>query len=268
VNLADSHCHLDDRQFAEDREGVIERAKGGGVRYMLSIGTGEGPPDLAVAVRLADQWPSVYATVGVHPNDAAKKNETTFSDLTALLEHSKVRAIGEIGLDYHWGVPKEAQVPVFTEQLSLAAAKRMPVVIHTRDAWNDTLEILRSEWASTGLPCVMHCFTGDDRQARDCLDLGFHLAFGGVTTFPKSEALREAARMTPLERLLLETDAPYLAPVPRRGKRNEPAFVAYTAKTIADLRGITIDELADATTKNFERVFAISRESGGGESAS
>jgi TatD DNase family protein len=248
---------LDDSQFAEDREGVIERAEAAGVRYMLSIGTGEGPPDLSAAVRLADRWSCVYATVGVHPNDAAKKNETTFSDLAALLEHPKVIAIGEIGLDYHWGVPKEAQVPVFTEQLSLAAGKRMPVVIHTRDAWNDTLEILRSEWASTGLPCVMHCFTGDDRQGRECLDLGFYLAFGGVTTFPKSVSVREAARITPLDQLLLETDAPYLAPVPRRGKRNEPAFVAYTAKGVADIRGISVDELAEATTKNFERLFAI-----------
>jgi TatD DNase family protein len=267
VNLADSHCHLDDSQFAEDREGVIERAEAAGVRYMLSIGTGEGPPDLAAAVRLADRWSCVYATVGVHPNDSTKKNETTFSELAALLGHLKVIAIGEIGLDYHWGVPKEAQVPVFTEQLSLAAEKRMPVVIHTRDAWSDTLEILRSEWASTGLPCVMHCFTGDDWQARECLDLGFYLAFGGVTTFPKSVSVREAARITPLDQLLLETDAPYLAPVPRRGKRNEPAFVAYTAKGVADLRGISIDELAEATTKNFERVFVISSESGAGESA-
>jgi TatD DNase family protein len=257
VNLADSHCHLDDSQFAKDREAVMERAQAAGLRYMLSIGTGEGPPDLAAAVRLADRWPCVYATVGVHPNDAAKKNETTFSDLVALLAHAKVRAIGEIGLDYHWGVPKETQIPVFTEQLSLAATNRMPVVIHTRDAWNDTLEILRSEWASTGLPCVMHCFTGDDRQARECLDLGFYLAFGGVTTFPKSDTVRDAARITPLDRLLLETDAPYLAPVPRRGKRNEPAFVAYTAKAVADLRGIEMDELAEATTRNFERVFAI-----------
>jgi TatD DNase family protein len=266
VDLADSHCHLDDSQFAEDREGVIERAEAAGVRYMLSIGTGEGPPDLAAAVRLADRWPSVYATVGIHPNDAAKKTETTLSDLLALLAHSKVRAIGEIGLDYHWGVPKEAQVPVFNEQLSLAATKRMPVVIHTRDAWNDTLEILRSEWVPTGLPCVMHCFTGDDRQARECLDLGLYLAFGGVTTFPKSANIREAARITPLDRLLLETDAPYLAPVPHRSKRNEPAFVAYTAELIADLRGMAVNELAETTTKNFERVFAISSGSVTGES--
>jgi TatD DNase family protein len=268
VNLADSHCHLDDPQFAEDREGVVERAQAAGVRYMLSIGTGEGPPDLAAAVRLADRWSCVYATVGVHPNDATKKNDTTFSDLVSLLAHPKVRAIGEIGLDYHWGVPKEVQVPVFLEQLSLAAREKMPVVIHTRDAWNDTLEILRSEWTPTGLPCLMHCFTGNDLQARECLDLGFHLAFGGVTTFPKSAPVREAVRITPLERVLIETDAPYLAPVPQRGKRNEPAFVAHTAKVVADLRGMALEELAEATTKNFERVFAIPRESGTGEGAS
>lgn len=256
MNLADSHCHLDDAQFSSDREAVIERARAAGLKYMLAIGTGEGPPDLEAAVRLADMWPCVYATVGVHPNDCPKVEYDTFSHLARLLTHPKVRAVGEIGLDYHWGVPKEAQMPVFIEQLSIASAARMPIVIHTRDAWTDTLEVLREYWAPCGLPCVMHCFTGDVEQARECLDLGFHLAFGGVTTFPKSAAIREAARITPLDRLLLETDAPYLAPVPYRGKRNEPAFVAYTAKGIAELRRVSVEELAEATTQNFKRLFA------------
>ncbi len=172
-----------------------------------------------------------------------------------MLAHQKVKAIGEIGLDYHWGVPKETQLPVFIRQLEIAAAAKMPIVIHTRDAWNDTLAALREHWAPNGLPCVMHCFTGDSVQARQCLDLGFFLAFGGVTTFPKAIEIREAARITPLDRLLLETDSPYLAPIPYRGKRNEPAYITNTARVIAEAKGISVEELAVQTTKTFERVF-------------
>ena len=224
---------------------------------MLAIGTGDGPPDLEAAVRLANEWPDVYATVGVHPNDTPKIDSETFGHLEQSLAHPKVRAVGEIGLDYHWGTPKETQMPAFRTQLSIAAAAHMPVIIHTRDAWADTLDILRSDWAPSGLPCIMHCFTGDIEQAHECLDLGFYLAFGGVTTFPKSTSIREAARITPIDRLLLETDAPYLAPVPYRGKRNEPAFATYTGKVIADLRGITLEELAEQTTQTFERLFNV-----------
>ncbi len=257
MKLVDSHCHLDDAQFAEDRGAVIERAHAAGVEYMLAIGTGDGPPDLEAAVRLADEWPSIYATVGVHPNDAAKTDDHTFEHLKRLLAHPKVVAIGEIGLDYHWGVPKEQQLPVFIQQLAIASAARMPVVIHTRDAWTDTLDALRTHWASTGLPCVLHCFTGNEQQTRECIDLGFYLAFGGVTTFPKSTSVREAARITPLDRLLIETDSPYLAPVPHRGKRNEPAFVAHTAKLLAEIQHLSPEELADETTRNFMQVFQI-----------
>ena len=255
MKLVDSHCHLDDSQFAHDREAVIERAREAGLKYLLAIGTGDGPPDLSAAVRLADEYPFIYATVGIHPNDAPKLEAHTFAHLVSLIEHPKVRAVGEIGLDYHWGVPKDLQVEAFVRQLAIAREARMPIVIHTRDAWDDTLDLLRANWAPTGLPCVMHCFTGDAHQARACLDFGFYLAFGGVTTFPKSAAIREAAFLTPSDRLLLETDAPYLAPVPHRGKRNEPAFVAHTAAVIADLRGVTLDLLASQTTQNFERVF-------------
>jgi TatD DNase family protein len=257
VELADSHCHLDDSQFAEDRSAVMERAHQAGVRFMLSIGTGDGPPDLGVAVRVAEQWPSVYATVGVHPNDAAKKSDSTFDDLKRLLQHRKVRAVGEIGLDYHWGVPKELQLPVFEEQLAIAADARMPIVIHTRDAWDDTIDVLKHAWSSSEVPCVMHCFTGTPQQAQQCLELGFYLAFGGVATFPKASEVREAAKITRLDRMLLETDAPYLAPKPNRGKRNEPAFVAHTAQALSDVRGISIEDLAAATTANFKRAFAI-----------
>jgi TatD DNase family protein len=255
--LVDSHCHLDDSQFESDRAAVIERARAAGVSCLLAIGTGNGPPDLAAAVRLADEYPFIYATVGVHPNDTPKIAADTFADLERLLKHPKVKAIGEIGLDYHWGTPKETQSAAFIRQLEIAAAAKMPIVIHTRDAWTDTLDVLRTHWAETGLPCLMHCFTGTAEQARECLDLGFHLAFGGVTTFPKASEIRESARITPADRLLIETDSPYLAPVPFRGKRNEPAYVAHTAKVIAGVRGVTVDELARQTTHNCARFFGI-----------
>ncbi|HTU43640.1 MAG TPA: TatD family hydrolase [Bryobacteraceae bacterium] len=257
MQLVDSHCHLDDAQFDSDRETVINRARDAGLKYMLAIGTGNGPPDLEAAIRLAEAYSPVYATVGVHPNDALKVGPNTFHDLERLLQHPKVKALGEIGLDYHWGVPKESQRPIFLRQLEIAAGARMPVVIHTRDAWADTIEALRMHWAPTGLACIMHCFTGDAEQAEECLSMGFYLAFGGVTTFPKAAQIREAARITPADRLLLETDAPYLAPVPHRGKRNEPAFVAHTAQVVAAVRDVAVEELAAQTTANFERLFQL-----------
>jgi len=262
VQLVDSHCHLDDPQFDADREAVMERAVEAGVKYMVAIGTGSGPPDLEAGIRLAESYAPVFATVGVHPNDALKVEAGTFAELERLLRHPKVKAVGEIGLDYHWGVPKEAQQPVFVKQLEIAAAARMPVAIHTRDAWADTLETLRKHWAPTGLPCILHCFTGTPEQAREVLDLGFYLAFGGVATFPKAAEVREAARTTPADRLLLETDAPYLAPAPKRGKRNEPAYVAHTAETLARARGVTPEELAAQTTTNCERLFRLEARDG------
>ncbi len=262
MQLADSHCHLDDRQFENDRSAMIERGRDAGLKYMLSIGTGEGPPDLESAVRVADQYAFVFATAGVHPNDVAKVDADTFGNLERLLEHPKVVAIGEIGLDYHWGVPKETQLPVFIRQLEIAATAHMPVIIHTRDAWSDTIDVLGTHWAPTGLACIMHCFTGNSEQARECLDLGFYLAFGGVATFPKAAEIREAARLTPSNRLLLETDAPYLAPIPHRGKRNEPAFLTHTAQAIAHVRGVSLEQLADETTANFERLFWVKRTAG------
>jgi len=258
--LIDSHCHLDDEQFEGDRPAVIERARVAGIEYMLTIGTGNGPPDLEAAVRLSDRYDFVYATVGVHPNDAPKCEEKTFENLERLLAHPKVVALGEIGLDYHWGVPKEAQMPVFLRQLEIAAQARLPIVIHTRDAWDDTIDVLREHWAPRGLPCIMHCFTGNTKRAETCLELGFHLAFGGVITFPKAAEARDAARITPRDRLLIETDAPYLAPVPYRGKRNEPAYVVHTAQALADLRGASIAELGTQVTQNFEALFGLSHQ--------
>jgi TatD DNase family protein len=257
LNFVDSHCHLDDTQFESDRAEVIERASGAGVKYMLTIGTGNGPPDLECAIRLAEQYPFVYATVGVHPNDSPKLQAETFADLERLLAHPRVKAMGEIGLDYHWGIPEDVQMRVFLRQLEMASEAKMPIVIHTRDAWEDTMSVLEKRWAPTSLPCVLHCFTGNAEQARRCLDLGFTLAFGGVATFPKGAEIREAARVTPAGRLLLETDCPYLAPAPHRGKRNEPSFVVKTAEVIARTRDIELAELASESTATFERVFRI-----------
>lgn len=251
--MIDSHCHLDDPVFDADRDAVIQRALDAGVELMVAIGTGKGPPDLEAGIRLADAHPQFMATVGVHPHDAAKAAPDTWQRLEDLLAHSKVIAIGEIGLDYHYDFsPREVQRDVFVQQLQLAAKHRKPIVIHTREAWDETIALLREHWAPHGLPGIMHCFTGNIAQAEQSLALGFYLSFGGVVTFPKATELHEAARAVPLDRILLETDAPYLAPVPQRGKRNEPAFIVHTARRLAELRGVTLEEIARATTDNFQ----------------
>ena len=251
MRLADSHCHLDHRKFADDRDAVIGRARAAGVERMLAIGTGEGPADLEAGLRLAGEYPFILATTGVHPHDASKTTAETLDRLRELARHPKIVAIGEIGLDYHYDFsPRETQMEVFRGQLEVAAEAGLPVVIHTREAWADTLAVLRESRQSEG---VFHCFTGNADEARAALDLGFYLSYGGVVTFPRSEENREAARMTPPDRMLIETDAPYLAPVPHRGKRNEPAFVADTARFLAALRGVPPEALAEATTSNFER---------------
>lgn len=252
MKLIDSHCHLDDKQFDPDRAEVIARAREAGVERMMAIGTGDGPPDLEAALRLARQHDFIYATVGVHPHDAAKATPETFAALEALSRESKVLAIGEIGLDYHYDFsPRDVQHDVFVAQLKLAATAGKPVVIHTREAWEDTLALLREHASGAG---IIHCFSGGPEEARHALDLGFYLSFGGVVTFPKAEALRDAARMAPEDRLLVETDAPYLAPVPKRGKRNEPAFMVETARRLGEVRGVAPERIAEITTANFERL--------------
>lgn len=250
--LVDSHCHLDDERFDADRDAVVERALQAGVRTMLAIGTGDGPPDLEVAIRLAERYDCVVATVGVHPHNAAKADSGTAKRLVELLTHSKVVALGEIGLDYHYNFsPPDVQRAMFVEQLHVAREARKPIIIHTREAWSDTVALLREHWAPSGLPGIMHCFSGGREEAGEALSMGFLLSFGGVVTFPKASNVREAAQATPAERLLVETDAPYLAPVPHRGKRNEPAFIVETANRLAALRGVTLDEIAQTTTANF-----------------
>lgn len=252
--LVDTHCHLDSEQFDSDRGAAIDRARAAGVERMMAIGTGDGPPDLEAAIRLADAHPFIYATIGVHPHDASKATDESFDRLSDLARHPKVLAIGEIGLDYHYDFsPRDVQRQVFERQLALAREAAKPIVIHTREAWTDTLDVLRANWQGEG---IMHCFTGDEAMAREALDLGFYLSFGGVITFPKAEPTRAAARLAPLDRILLETDCPYLAPVPYRGKRNEPAFMVETARRLAELRGVTPEQIAEQTTANWERLCA------------
>ena len=255
--MVDSHCHLDGKVFDNDRDETIQRAIDAGVERMLAIGTGDGPPDLEAAIRLADRYPMFLATVGVHPHEATKYDDATSMGLRELLRHPKVVALGEIGLDYHYDLsPRDTQKRVFIEQMAIASEARKPIVIHTREAWDDTFALLEEHWKPTGLGGIMHCFTGSPVELERTLALGFHVAFGGVVTYPKAIEVHESARVAPLNRMLLETDAPYLAPIPKRGKRNEPAYVLGTAQRIAELRSTTVEEIAKATTANFERLFA------------
>ena len=255
MSLVDSHCHLDDEQFDADREAAIDRALEAGVEKILAIGTGGGPPDLEAGIRLAEAHAAVYATAGVHPHYAVKSDESTLKRLAALLRHPKVVAAGEIGLDYHYDFsPPGSQRGVFIEQMQIAREAGKPIIVHTREAWDDTFALLEEHWAPTGLPGIMHCFSGGPEEARRSLALGFYLSFGGIVTFPKARNVQEAARMAPAERVLVETDAPYLAPVPFRGKRNEPAFVVHTARKLADLRAETYEQIAALTTANFVRL--------------
>lgn len=253
----DSHCHLDDECFAIDRDAVIDRAREAGVTCMMTIGTGSGPPDLETAIRLADRYDCVFATVGVHPHNAAKATPDTFKQLEQSLRHSRVLALGEIGLDYHYdNSPRDVQRRVFEAQLAIALGAGKPVVIHTREAWTDTFAILGKHWIPEA-GGIMHCFSGGPAEAERCLGLGFHLSFAGVVTYPKAVDVQQAARVVPLDRLLIETDAPYLAPVPHRGKRNEPSFVVETAKRVADLRGDTYESVTDAAARNFADLFRV-----------
>lgn len=255
VTLVDSHCHLDGKTFNSDRDATIQRALDAGVAHMVAIGTGEGPPNLEAGLRLADKYACFSATVGVHPHDASKVTGETFSQLEELLQHPKCIALGEIGLDFHYDFsPRDTQRPIFVEQMRIAARAAKPIIIHTREAWAETMDLLREHWAPTGLGCLLHCFTGNPEQAREAVGLGFHLAFGGVLTYPKAEEVRQAALETPLDRILLETDSPYLSPVPHRGKRNEPAYVALTAAKLAEVRGVSVAEIANATTANARRL--------------
>jgi len=256
MNLIDSHCHLDAQVFDEDRDAAIQRARDAGVEIMVAIGSGDGPPDLSAGIRLAEKYDFIYATVGVHPHDASKADESTWAELISLAAHPKVIAIAEIGLDYHYDFsPRETQQAAFVRQLQIAREANLPIAIHTREAWADTVALLREHWSGTGPPGgIFHCFSGSAAEAEEALALGFLLSYSGIITFPKAEALREAVRRTPLDRLLVETDSPYLAPVPWRGKRNEPAFVVQTARKVAEIKGLSLDEVVTVTSSNWKRL--------------
>ncbi len=255
MKLVDSHVHLDHEQFREDLDALIGRAHEQGITRMLTIGTGDGPPKLDCAIELASRYEGLYATVGVHPHEASKATAATLDELRELLPEKPVLALGEIGLDYHYDFsPREVQREVFVAQLRIARDAGKPVIIHTREAWPDTVEVLRREWNGPG---IMHCFTGDEAQAREALDLGFHLSFGGVVTFNKADDVRKAAAIVPDDRLLVETDAPYLAPIPHRGKRNEPAFMVETVRRLAAVRGVAAEHVAAVTTRNFEKLMSL-----------
>jgi len=258
--FVDSHAHIDGEEFDADRDEVVERARAAGVRAILNVGTGDphgGCFERAVSV--AEKYEGVYAAAGVHPHDARLYDDAAERRLLDVLGSSvRVVALGEIGLDYHYdNSPRDAQREVFARQLRLAMKLSLPVIIHSREADEETVEILRDVYSGAPRGGVMHCFGGGLKMAEDVLALGFHISFAGNVTFKKADALREVARVVPLEHLLVETDCPYLSPVPFRGRRNEPAHVVETAKFLAELRGVEAEELGRVTSENFARLFGV-----------
>ncbi|MDX6384945.1 MAG: TatD DNase family protein [Blastocatellia bacterium] len=256
----DSHCHIDGPEYDADREEVIARARDAGVDTMLNVGTGDPHSGaFAKAVDLAEKHEEIYAAVGVHPHDAKLFDDVAESRLVSLCEQSKrVIAWGEIGLDYHYDhSPRDTQREVFRRQLRLARGQNLPVVIHSREADDDTIGILREELSGYDRAGVLHCFGGSLAMAQAAISLGFYISFAGNLTFKKAENLREVAVELPLDRLLIETDCPYLTPVPFRGKRNEPARVVETARCLAGLLGKEVDEIGLATSENFARLFRV-----------
>lgn len=252
--FVDSHAHLDDSRFSDDRDALIQRAWDSGVRRILTIGNGTGPDDMGCGIPYAESRDWIFTSVGIHPHDAARAEDRHFEMMERLSGHPRVLAIGETGLDYHYdNSPRDVQREVFKRQLSLARQLDLPVIVHTREADADTEEILRSSGVVRG---VLHCFTSSAHLAEVALRLGFLISFSGIVTFPNARDLQEIARSVPADRLLVETDCPYLAPVPHRGKRNEPAFVAETAKFLAAARGVSVETLAIETSQNFTRLFS------------
>ena len=251
--LVDSHAHLDDPRFDADRDATLQRAWDAGVRRILTIGNGRGPDDMGCGIPVADAHDWIVTSVGIHPHDAGKAGETHYTLMRELATHPKVVAIGETGLDYFYdNSPRDVQREVFRRQLRLAKDVDLPVIIHTRDADDDTERILAEEGPLRG---VIHCFTSSARLATAAVALGFYISFSGIVTFPKAQGLAEIAAKLSNDQLLVETDCPYLAPVPHRGKRNEPAFVRDTAGFVAALRGTSVEAVAAVSTANFSRLF-------------
>jgi len=253
--LVDSHCHLDFPDFDEDRDAVLDRARAAGVETIVSISTRVARfPELRA---LVEPYPQVYCSIGTHPHNAAEEPDVTADELVHLAADSRVVAIGEAGLDYHYDKsPREAQRSSFLRHIAAARETGLPLVIHARDADQDMGDILEAESGQGAFPAILHCFSSGRDLARRGIALGLYVSFSGILTFRRSDELRDIARDIPLDRLLVETDAPYLAPPPHRGRRNEPAYVVETAKVLADVKGISVEALAKATTDNFYRIFS------------
>ncbi|MCK8817080.1 TatD family hydrolase [Natroniella sulfidigena] len=252
--LTDTHAHLDFDRFEQDRQEVIARAKEEGISTIINVGADMQSSENSV--ELAKEYDFIYASVGVHPHEAKSVTKEDYQRLKELARHEKVIAIGEIGLDYHYdNSPREVQQQVFKEQLRVAKEVGLPVAIHSRDAKDDTLKILEEE--ASGLEGVMHCYAYDFNVARKVLRLGFHIAFGGVITFNNASKLRTVVDKVSLNKILLETDAPYLTPDPHRGQRNEPSYVKHVAEKIAEIKGVSLEEVAQQTTANARKLFNI-----------
>ncbi|HEV7335674.1 MAG TPA: TatD family hydrolase [Bosea sp. (in: a-proteobacteria)] len=252
--LIDTHCHLDFPDFAEDIEAYVARAEAAGVSRMVTISTRVAR--FATYAALAERFPSVWCTVGTHPHGAHEELDVTAAELVELSQHPRCVAIGEAGLDYHYDKsPREAQAQGLLTHIDAARQTQLPLVIHSREADEDMAAILRQEMGKGAFPAILHCFTAGEMLARTGVELGLYVSFSGILTFKTSEALRAIAREIPAERLLVETDAPYLAPTPYRGKRNEPSYVVETAKVLADVKGVSFDEIARITSENARRCY-------------
>jgi TatD DNase family protein len=255
--LIDSHAHIQGKEYADEREAIIARACQAGVEKIIAVGGAGDMTSNAEAVALAESFPNIYATVGMHPHDAKDVGAKDLAKLKELAAHPKVVAVGETGLDYYYShSPHDVQRRVFGQFIQMARETDLPIVVHERDAAQEAAELLRSE-GSGKLRGVIHCFTGNYEAACAYLDLGFYLSFTGIITFKNAEPLREVVQKVPLERMLVETDSPFLTPAPHRGKRNEPAYVRFVAGTIAEIKGITLEKVAQVTTKNVQNLFKI-----------
>ncbi|MCK5825734.1 MAG: YchF/TatD family DNA exonuclease [Desulfuromusa sp.] len=253
--LVDSHAHLDGKQFANDLDETIERATANGISHILTIGCDLESSESSIAV--AEKYENIFAAVGIHPHDATEINEAALLKLKAMLTHPKVVALGEIGLDYYRDrSPRNIQRNAFRQQIRLAKEVDKPIIVHDREAHEEVVQILRDE-DSAAVGGVLHCFSGDLKMAKQCLELGFYLSFTGTITYPKNEAVREIIKEIPIDRMLVETDCPYLSPQKFRGKRNEPAYVRYTAEKMAEIKGLTIEDVARVTSRNCHDLFGF-----------
>lgn len=258
LEIIDSHAHLEFPQFDEDREAMLGRARAAGLQTILAIGSGTGADRLDAAIPFSEQHDWIYATVGIHPHDVNDVTDETFTKLDSLARHERVIGWGEMGLDYHYDhVAPDLQKRVMRRQLEQARAAKLPIVIHCRDAWPDCLEILERDWKPAGLGGIFHCFSGTLEEARRGLDMGFLVSFAGNVTYPKAQSIRDVARELPLDRILTETDSPFLPPQGYRGKRNEPAYVVEVAKCLGNVRNLPAEEVAAVTAANFRRFFRL-----------